>query len=265
MYITYLSFYAAISSEALARGAHPSSNTRLQSLEQARTLYEAAKRALAPPALVLGVQDINELNDNPDQHYTDPETTESDDASTDGRSKSTPSSACYSSSSLQSDGYIADTLFPKPPSIRSTVSSTFEDKLNLESEGADAHLSPRLSVYHDRDALPSPVQFQVRQQSLGCTEIWLRDRSTELYNMYLADFEALLLQHVEKIEVLITAVKALRASKHTRALDIHRDDEDDRRVDLAERIQRLKATGWSRPRFDPSRYDDLCEQALAEL
>jgi hypothetical protein len=38
-----------------------------------------------------------------------------------------------------------------------------------------------------------------------------------------------------------------------------------RALDLKARIERLRAEGWQRKRFDPRRYDALCEAALADL
>ncbi|KYK58283.1 hypothetical protein DCS_05296 [Drechmeria coniospora] len=41
--------------------------------------------------------------------------------------------------------------------------------------------------------------------------------------------------------------------------------DETRTVDLAARIQRLRANGWRRTRFDAQRYEALCENALADL
>jgi hypothetical protein len=40
---------------------------------------------------------------------------------------------------------------------------------------------------------------------------------------------------------------------------------DPRKVDIKKRIQRLKESGWSRKRFDGTRYQNLCEKALDEV
>jgi hypothetical protein len=37
------------------------------------------------------------------------------------------------------------------------------------------------------------------------------------------------------------------------------------KVELRERINRLKERGWKRERFDGERYQVLCERALAEV
>ncbi|VUC28352.1 unnamed protein product [Clonostachys rosea] len=42
-------------------------------------------------------------------------------------------------------------------------------------------------------------------------------------------------------------------------------NEEMRALDLKARIERLRAEGWQRKRFDPRRYDALCEAALADL
>ncbi|ROW14843.1 hypothetical protein VPNG_03806 [Cytospora leucostoma] len=42
-------------------------------------------------------------------------------------------------------------------------------------------------------------------------------------------------------------------------------DDEARAQDRRERIERLRSNGWRRERFDASRYEGLCEQAMAEL
>ena len=43
------------------------------------------------------------------------------------------------------------------------------------------------------------------------------------------------------------------------------DEDKVKKVELCSRIERLKAEGWKRTRFDGSRYQVLCEKAMVEL
>lgn len=42
-------------------------------------------------------------------------------------------------------------------------------------------------------------------------------------------------------------------------------DEEQQIADIQARIARLRASGWQRKRFDPTRYRELCERALYEV
>ena len=43
------------------------------------------------------------------------------------------------------------------------------------------------------------------------------------------------------------------------------NEDEAKKVELRARIERLKAGGWARKRFDGSLYQALCEKALVEL
>lgn len=43
------------------------------------------------------------------------------------------------------------------------------------------------------------------------------------------------------------------------------DMDELRKAELKARVERLRETGWKKERFEAQRYQNLCEQALAEL
>lgn len=76
----------------------------------------------------------------------------------------------------------------------------------------------------------------------------------------------MLAKHIRTIDSLVQATQEAQSVRHTiKRMTSYGDDEEARARDLKARIARLKAIGWRRERFAPERYQDLCEEALAEL
>ena len=99
-----------------------------------------------------------------------------------------------------------------------------------------------------------------------CTTTWLQDRATQRYSAHAANFEPMLLRHVEVVDILIRSTMKVQADRHTaqasaRSINGSQSGATDRQA----RIEKLKANGWKRERFRPERYRELCGQALAEL
>ncbi|MCJ1382832.1 hypothetical protein MMC17_005945 [Xylographa soralifera] len=127
------------------------------------------------------------------------------------------------------------------------------------------------------NALPSPpntplptTSYQPRTPATvtfsECTTTWLQDRATLRYNTHAADFEQMLLRHVEVVDMLIQSIMEVQADRHTVKRSASSSNDDQPKVsDRQARIEKLKANGWKRERFRPERYQDLCAQALAEL
>lgn len=76
--------------------------------------------------------------------------------------------------------------------------------------------------------------------------------------------------HISSIEgqiaTLALAKKARRSNLPNQFVQMEGvDGEEVKRVELRERIRRLKEGGWERKRFDGGRYRVLCERALEEV
>ncbi|MCJ1391189.1 hypothetical protein MMC18_004051 [Xylographa bjoerkii] len=99
-----------------------------------------------------------------------------------------------------------------------------------------------------------------------CTTTWLHDRATQRYNAHVVDFEQMLHNHVEVVDMLIRATAEVQADRHPDKTPTSSSNDDEARAaDRGARIEKLKANGWKRERFRPERYQDLCARALAEL
>ena len=107
---------------------------------------------------------------------------------------------------------------------------------------------------------PSLITFSTSTSS------WLHSRAYKRYNGHLISFSEMLAKHIRTIDSLIQTTQEAQSARHTiKRMASYGDDEEARARDLKARIARLKAAGWRRERFAPEKYQDLCEEALAEL
>lgn len=246
-----------MSIEATARAFHTLSPARVRNLELALRYYEKAEAALPPSESPIIIDD----------HYGSREEVEVDESegmSVEDHGHSQASRTCYSPSSLQSDAFIADTLFPKPPSLRSSVSATHHEMAIPDSDSLHGTDSPLSADFRTSEHLLTPFIYQPRQQSRAYTGTWLHNRSVELYNSQLTQFETLLHRHIATVVSLVALARDFQASRAT-ANNMPDSVNEGKNLLLTERIQRLRSCGWSRERFDPSRYEQLCEDALADF
>lgn len=168
-------------------------------------------------------------------------------------------------SSLESDDHMIDTSFGKPLPLRITKSVKISGK-HFTLIRSSPQSSARSSLESTASAKPEVEDIAQRDAVMDYTGIWLRNRRIERFNEHLDDFISTVLKNLEMIEAQITATKEAQAARYIAGRVASRAEEDDAKgADLRERILRLKATGWRRERFDASKYEQLCELALAEL
>lgn len=263
--MTYFCFYAALSAEALARLAHPLALNRIESLELAQQYYVAAKNALPSPAVPDELDGIDYgLQDAAGLEF---QAARSDTASVADREHSVARTR-YSVSSIQSDSYIADTLFPKPPSVRSSSPAPSRDDQAATQQNHDGDLPPHApaTTLAETSSSPEFKTYQARQQSLEYTTIWLRNKSIDSFNAHLIEFQGLLTKHLVTVELLIDSTKEGHSLRHTTKRPAgFGDDQAAKAADRKDRLQRLKANGWARERFQPEYYEQLRERALDDL
>jgi hypothetical protein len=87
----------------------------------------------------------------------------------------------------------------------------------------------------------------------------------EIYNSQLSSFSDMIANHIASIRRFRAQAHSLAVSSFTFAT---KDDAGKRKMSPEERMERIakgRARKWARPRFDPSRYQELCELAIAEL
>ena len=237
----------------------------MESLELAKQYYETAKHALPSPAVPCELDGVDYgLQDTAGLKF---DAAISDTASVGDREMSVVRTR-YSASSIQSDSYIADTLFPKPPSSRSPSPATFKDDHSSALQTLEGGFSLRAPVttLADLSLSPESKTYQARQQSLEYTSIWLKNKSVDLFNTHLVEFQILLTKHLVTVELLIDSTRGAHSLRHTtRRPAGFGDDQATKAADRKDRLQRLKANGWARERFRPEYYEELRERAMADL
>ncbi|KAL2041370.1 hypothetical protein N7G274_005752 [Stereocaulon virgatum] len=269
LYSTYIYFYSALSSESIARHAHDFSTSKLQTLKEAKISYLAASSSLPIADKIL---------------FEDSEDWDHESAFTNTSSASEESAIlCY----YQSNTYVPDRLGyatspssvdsndtvrklkPLRPSalhIRKSISFTNQqtgEVMHLGQFPAPPDTPPFTPPPRStslQTTTPAPITFPTTSTS------WLHPRAYERYNTHLISFSEMLAKHIRTIDSLIQTTQETQAARYTiKRMASYGDDEDARARDLKARIARLKAAGWRRERFVPERYQELCEEALAEL
>lgn len=268
LHATYLHFYSAVSSEAIARLTHNLSPVKVHLLEQARASYQAAASSL--PQADVGPE-------HHDQSAVDTRSScstlsdEGSDSCTDrGSSQSEhPDPDTSSPSSIHSCEFPQPGTNLRPSILRVRTISSFRDELT-ESGDDDQSVSPCIrphtppqqrcaSTVHS-ESRPTSITFSVSVDS------WLQARSYERYNNRLAAFAEVIANHISAVYILIQKTQGVQSARYfTKRLASYGEDEESRAANLRFRIARLKASGWKMERFAPSKYQELCARALAEL
>jgi len=116
-------------------------------------------------------------------------------------------------------------------------------------------------------SIPSPDTFNslILPSPDRRDDVFVEPDHTGIYNEALTSFKAMIANH-------IASVQSFRALSETLLQEIRRpvsrDESGVREMGPEEKMERIvkgRERKWQRERFDPGRYRDLCEVALAEL
>lgn len=94
-------------------------------------------------------------------------------------------------------------------------------------------------------------------RELSCEEHLDSRESLEKYCTVLSSIQRQITSHLSAIDRDISAALTSRISVPV--------DEDMRALELRSRIERLRANGWQRKRFDAKRYEEFREQVMADM
>lgn len=242
---------------------HISSVARLYALERAEYFFREALHYLPPPQPQVKTCDTLEIEQDCDRSEC---SDDSNSTSLYDHEQSLPSRSCSSPSSLESDGSIFKASFPRPPLRRLRKSMVLGENVLAPGKARRASSSLDSTFSQSRDETAKPPTSAMQRDPMDYAAAWLQNRHIERYNSHLADFSTMLANHLESIRDTILSTKEAQATRYSNMrVASYGDDEEAKAADLRDRIQRLKATGWSRDRFDSSRYERLCEAALADL
>jgi hypothetical protein len=269
LYSTYIYFYSALSSESVARHAHDLSTSKLQTLKEAKISYLAASSSL-PIADKISYEDSEDWDHESAFTNTSSASEESAILNYYQSNPHVPDRLGYatSPSSVDSNDTVRKmkSLRPSTLHIRKPIIFTNQQTGELMHLGQfpappdTPPFTPPPRSTSLQTTTPAPITFSTTSTS------WLHSRTYERYNTHLLSFSEMLAKHIRTIDTLIQATQEAQVARHTvKRMATYGDDEDARARDLKARIARLKAGGWRRERFVPEKYQDLCEEALAEL
>ncbi len=262
LHATYLCFYAASSTETMARIMHTMSISRIQTLEKAKLSYQAAMSSLPAPEPLLDMTDS--MADDP--FLTMPAPSPPRDSSE--ATLELPSSPnSISAFSIEPDKHATDekTLELPPLRIRKATCSGQDPAIY---QFAPQHLpTPPYTPSTPHPSQSPPLATADPTTSLNATSIWLHNCALERYNEHLASFSAMLANHICVINNLSQSTRETQSRRFTvrRLASYGEDEQEAKAADVRGRIASLRETGWRRERFQAERYRRLCEVALAEL
>jgi hypothetical protein len=152
--------------------------------------------------------------------------------------------------------------------------STLPSKSELLSEETIIDAFPRPPSAEGENA---PIPPEKDQQDLCTLSSYLLAQSITRYRTQLTALSQQLAYHVTSIHAQIAILSEIRRTRRSNGPNVFFEGgrkasgamegvsrEEVMKVELRERINRLKERGWKRERFDGKRYRVLCERALVE-
>ncbi|KAM6539633.1 hypothetical protein FALCPG4_001414 [Fusarium falciforme] len=287
-YLIYLHFYAASSLEMLARALNQGSATRTSLLHQARDHYQRASTLINAADSAVGPA----LLRRPSGTTTTLPSLHSADSSVSSYASSTWTSS-HGASPASSISSIQDTPRPKRKkrvtfseapiellerpdsptlglgSLLGSVRSASPDPLDAESSVMPAPIRPSAPL--PRSCL-TPRSAPAESVSYSDSELdpFRHARSVHRYSALLTSLQRQVFRHLTFIEselLEIVAQEAVPPSPVSVMVvhPVHPSIDAGRSPELQARIERLRAKGWERKRFDARRYEELRESAVADL
>jgi hypothetical protein len=199
-----------------------------------------------------------------------------------------PTSSCYSTTSTSSDTTPTATIthkraFSAPPS--NSNNSLEPAPLKIKKKVSFSVQLPRIlseaefEAADDAtiiDAFPYPPSTTTPPSPTDDDTIsdFLLSRALIRYRGHLSDLHNQINYHIKSVESQIAALQNARKAWPSNLPTLFTDfgkgvdgvnKDEMKRVELRARIEKLKADGWQRKRFDGRRYQALCEKALVEL
>ncbi|RMJ14182.1 hypothetical protein CDV36_006150 [Fusarium kuroshium] len=287
-YLIYLHFYAASSLEMLARALNQGSATRTSLLHQARDHYQRASALINAADSAVGPA----LLRRPSGTTTTLPSLHSADSSVSSYASSTWTSS-HGASPASSISSIQDTPRPKRKkrvtfsempiellerpdsptlglgSLLGSVRSASPDPLDVDSPVMPAPLRPSAPL--PRSCL-TPRSAPAESVSYSDSELdpFRHARSVHRYSALLTSLQRQVFRHLTFIEseLLETATQEAVPPSPVSVMvvhPVHPSIDAGRSPELQARIERLRAKGWERKRFNARRYEELRESAVADL
>ncbi|KAM0434505.1 hypothetical protein ACHAPT_003601 [Fusarium lateritium] len=288
-YLVYLHFYAASALEMLARALNHGSTSRTSLLHQARDHYQRASTLINAADSAVGPA----LLRRPSGTTTTLPSLHSADSSVSSYASSTWTSS-HGASPASSISSIQDTPRPKRKkrvtfsevpiellerpdsptlglgSLLGSARSTSPDSLDADPSVMPAPLRPSAPL--PRSCL-TPRSTPAESVSYSDSELdpFRHARSVHRYSALLTSLQRQVFRHLTFIELELRETAAQEEEvppspvSVTMVHPVHPSIDAGRSPELQARIERLRAKGWERKRFDARRYEELRESAVADL
>ncbi|PHH63017.1 hypothetical protein CDD81_6348 [Ophiocordyceps australis] len=257
-YSVYLHFYSATALEMQALATHHSSPRRLSLLHQARSHYTVASESaqladetMTWPSLARRFSSLSSMHSPAGSDVSSAAST---------RLSSPPPSLCSTSvtkSKPKKRVSFRDVPFTEPVIRPDSPTLGFDDYF------APVPSSP-VSVYPEsilKQTPSAPMQPQPSsQETEQFPDPFFHARSIHRYCNLLSGLRDSIASHLANVN---TEIAALEAPYQVSKEPLRNGDAFS--LTTCMRIERLRANGWRRPRFDSSRYEKLRRDALADL
>lgn len=263
LFLVYLHFYAATSMEICARPLSPTAPFRATLLHQAQKHFSSAA-ALVTAAEESAVRRIRPLSVNSwGSSCHSPSESVSSRAWTPDTQVTTPTASSFSFE-VQPVKRVKKVSFSIPheqqspapvhePLVRpDSPTLGFDDEFYPATSGQqDPEMAKFKEVELPLQPIPQPERIALEE------EAFMAARSIDRYCDLLSGFRLQLARHSAYISEMLME----------KAVPLSRSETPDetRELDRQARIERLRKNGWQRKRFDPTRYEELCETVMAEI
>ncbi|KAE9381802.1 hypothetical protein N431DRAFT_14197 [Stipitochalara longipes BDJ] len=288
LYSIYLCFFTASSLEMTARSLHNHSSNKLPLFQEALSFYKKAESFVEYASFSA---DPNLMHATRRSTHSSSSISSSIRSSVDSVFSQTSNTSISSGPDSPTDTEIPPPLPPKgPPSVSTTSPQIIRMKKKVSFSAKLSTLPSESELLSEEtmiDAFPrppsaegenAPIPPEKEQQDLCTLSSYLLDQSITRYRTQLTALSKQLAYHVRSIHSQIATLSEIRRTRRsnlpTAFFDGGREAsgamegvsrEEVMKVELRERINRLKERGWKRERFDGERYRILCERALGEV
>ncbi|KAK4226955.1 hypothetical protein QBC38DRAFT_212764 [Podospora fimiseda] len=281
VYLIYLHFYAATSKEMCARPLPANSPLRTHFLQEARNHFDRAATLInAAEESVLSKFRPGSVNSSRGSSCHSPSGSISSRSWTpDSRMSSPTTSVCSFddlSGRLNSPKRVKKVSFslPKEETIQIPEPIHFSEpyiRPDSPTLGIDEYLQAGIAK-QELPELPvpqSPLKFQEVEWPLHTIPECEEEDMLELSSEEDDESSYMIARSVDRCCEHLSGLRT-QLVRHAASLDeslspTAASTEATQFMDKATRIERLRKIGWQRKRFDPRRYEELCEAVIAEL
>ncbi|PNY25872.1 Uncharacterized protein TCAP_04191 [Tolypocladium capitatum] len=266
-YLVYLRFYAATALEIQARAVHHSSPHRVGMFRQAQAHYRAASDLAEQADEAMSRPSSRGVSPMPSFH------------SSAGSDVSHPSPSTRMSSPAPSLGSVEDSVEDNvKPAAKPKKRVAFRDVPTMEpiirpdspTLGFDDWLGPSSPeplypgsiLKHEDEApadadVPTATTPELARDDEEPADPFFHVRSVHRYCSILSSIKHQISLHLVLLDMEIATCRLPSPASPT--------NDELRTLERSARVERLRANGWQRPRFDVRRYEALREKALADL